>query len=132
MKFFFHDIQVHKKTFLLVYGIGIGKLNSATKQAISFPGGHPNLDDIKVQLLPLSETKASIWRQYKKYKKKLYCLRNEERHLQKATLEREFMKRKITACKDLLQNSGIDLFSERPTSSFHGIVHHSYDHAQQS
>ena len=75
MKFFFHDIQVRKKTFLLVYGIGIGKLkgslsrthvNSATKQAISFPGGHPNLDDIKVQLLPSSETKASTWRQYKK------------------------------------------------------------------
>lgn len=183
MKYFFRDIQVCKKTFLLVYGIGKTRLenlkahykkeglvsrthantsrlpsntlsreciertvtfikNFATEQAISLPGRYPNFKDLKVQLLPSSETKASVWRQYKKaseeknlsavsYKKfvdlwksltpyivimkptsdlcslcqlnnskitenvnvteqeKLNCLRNQERHLQEAKLERE-------------------------------------------
>ena len=107
MKYFLRDIQVCKKTFLLVYGIGKSRLenlrahykkeglvsrthantsrlpkntpsresvertvtfikNFATEQAISLPGRYPNFKDLKVQLLPSSETKASMWRQYKK------------------------------------------------------------------
>lgn len=107
MKYFFRDIQVCKKTFLLVYGIAKTRLenlkahfkkeglvsrthvntlrlpsntlsrgciertvtfikNFATEQAISLPGRYPNFKDLKVQLLPSSETKAPVWRQYKK------------------------------------------------------------------
>lgn len=41
------------------------------------------------------------------------------------------MKTNIAACKELLQNSGIDLLSGMPCCSFKGTVHYSYDYAQQ-
>ena len=225
MNYFFRDIQVCKKTFLFVYGIGKSRLENlkahfkrdgivprthantsrlpkntlnhevldrtvtfikifAAEQAVSLPGRYPKFKDFKVQLLPSSESKASLWRRYKKasedkdlsavsYTKfvdlwnsltpyivimkpasdlcslcqlnngkiaanvnvseqeKLNCLHNQEKHLQEAKLEREFMKKNIAACKDLLQNSGIDLLSPRPSCSLEGTVHYSYDYAQQ-
>lgn len=137
-----------------------------------------------MQLLPSSESKASLWRRYKKasedknlsavsYTKfvdlwnsltpyivimkpasdlcsicqlnngkiaanvnvseqeKLNCLHNQETHLQEAKLEREFIKKNITACRDLLQNGRIDLLSPRPSCSLEGTVHYSYDYTQQ-
>ncbi|CAH3189636.1 unnamed protein product [Porites lobata] len=195
MNYFFRDIQVCKKTFLFVYGIGKSRLenlkahfkrdgivprthantsrlpkntlnhevldrtvtfikNFAAEQAVSLPGRYPKFKDFKVQLLPSSESKASLWRRYKKasedknlsavsYTKfvdlwnsltpyivimkpasdlcslcqlnngkiaanvnvseqeKLNCLHNQEKHLQEAKLEREFMKKNIAECKDL-------------------------------
>ena len=62
---------------------------------------------------------------------KLNCLLNQETHLQEAKLQWEFMKRNIAACKDLLRNSGIDLLSRKPSCSFEGTVHYSYDYVQQ-
>ena len=40
--------------------------NFATEHGVSLPGRAPSFKDLKVQLLPSSESKASIWRQYKK------------------------------------------------------------------
>ena len=40
--------------------------NFATEHGVSLLGRAPSFKDFKVQLLPLSESKASIWRQYKK------------------------------------------------------------------
>ena len=158
--------------------------NFATEHAVSLPGRVPNFKDLKVQLLPSSESKASVWRQYRKasqdknlsvvsYSKfvalwntltpyvlimtpasdlcslcqlnnvkitktinvnereKLDCLRDQETHLQEAKSEQEFMKTNIAACKEVLQDSGIDLLTGRPSCSFKGTVHYSYDYAQQ-
>lgn len=137
-----------------------------------------------MQLLPSSESRASIWRQYKKVledgnltvasytkfvalwntlmpyivvmkpasdlcslcqlnntkinqnvnvseQEKLNCLSDQQTHLHEEKNEREFMKTNITACKEILQGSGIDLLTGRPCSSFKGTVHYSYDYAQQ-
>ena len=158
--------------------------NFATEHAVSLPGRVPNFKDLKVQLLPSSESKASVWRQYRKVsqdknlsavsyskfvalwntltpyivkmtpasdlcslcqlnnskitknvnvseREKLDCLRDQETHLQEAKSEREFMKMNIAACKEVLQDSGIDLLTGRPSCSFKGTVHYSYDYAQQ-
>ena len=40
--------------------------NFATEHGVSLPGRASSFKDLKEQLLPLSESKASIWRQYKK------------------------------------------------------------------
>ena len=40
--------------------------NFATEQGVSLLGRAPSCKDLKVQLLPSSESKASIWRQHKK------------------------------------------------------------------
>ena len=40
--------------------------NFATEHGVFLPGRAPSFKDLKVQLLPSSESKASIWRQYKK------------------------------------------------------------------
>ena len=40
--------------------------NFATEHGVSLPGRAPSFKDLKVQLLPSSESKASIWRQCKK------------------------------------------------------------------
>ena len=45
---------------------------------------------------------------------KLKCLSDQETHLQEAKSEWDFMKRNIAACKDVLQDSIIDLLSPRP------------------
>ena len=107
MNCFFRDIQVCKKTFFFVYGIGKSRLenlkahfkrdgivprthantsrlpkntlnhevlhrtvtfinNFAAEQAVSLPGRYPKCKDFKVQLLPSSESKVSLWRRYKK------------------------------------------------------------------
>ena len=63
---------------------------------------------------------------------KLSCLRDQETHLHEAKTEREFMKTNIAACKEVLQGSDIDLLTGRPSCSFKGTVHYSYDYAQSS
>ena len=40
--------------------------NVATEHRVSLPERAPSFKDLKVQLLPSSESKLSIWRQYKK------------------------------------------------------------------
>ena len=40
--------------------------NFANEHGVSLPGRAPHFKDLKVQLLPSSESKDSIWRQYKK------------------------------------------------------------------
>ncbi|CAH3159099.1 unnamed protein product, partial [Porites lobata] len=62
---------------------------------------------------------------------KLKCLSDQETHLQEAKSEWDFMKRNIAACKDVLQDSIIDLLSPRPSCSLKGTIHYSYDYAQQ-
>ena len=62
---------------------------------------------------------------------KLKCLSDQETHLQEAKSERDFMKRNISACKEVLQDSVIDLLSPRPSCSLKGTIHYSYDYAQQ-
>ena len=47
--------------------------NFATDHAVAPPGRAPNFTNLKVQLLPSSESKASVWRQYRKV--------SEEKHL---------------------------------------------------
>ena len=225
MCYFFRSVQVCKKTFLFVYGIGKYRLenlkahlkrhgiaprthgntarlpknalahetlnravtfvkNFASEQAVALPGRVPNFKNLKVQLLPSCESKASVWRRYIKaseennlnavsYTKfvalwntltpyivimtpasdlcslcqlnnakitknvnvteqeKLSCLRDQETHLHEAKTEREFMKTNIAACKEVLQGSDIDLLTGRPSCSFKGTMHYSYDYAQQ-
>lgn len=107
MSYFFCGVEVCKKTFLFVYGIGKSRLetlkahykrhgivprthgntsqlpkntlnhedldhtvtfikNFATDHAVALPGRAPTFKNLKVQLLPSSESKAIVWRQYKK------------------------------------------------------------------
>ena len=102
MSYFFRGVQVCKKTFLFVYGIGKFRLdnlkthlkkhgvmprthantarlpkntlahetlnrtvtfikNFATEQGVALPGRVPNFKNLKVQLLPSCESKASVW-----------------------------------------------------------------------
>ena len=150
--------------------------NFATDHAVALPERAPNLNNLKVQLLPSSESKASVWRQCRKvseekhlntvsYSKfvalwntctpsdlcslcqlnnakisqnvnvseheKLKCLGDQEMHRQEAKSERDFMKRNIAACKEVLQDSVIDLLSPRPSCSLKGTIHYSDDYAQQ-
>lgn len=62
---------------------------------------------------------------------KMDCLRDQERHLNQAKAEREFMKTNIAKCKELLKGSGVDLLRPRTRCSLKGSVHYSYDYAQQ-
>ena len=158
--------------------------NIATDHAVALPEGAANLNNLKVQLLPSSESKASIWWQCRKVSKekhlnavsyskfvalwntftpyivgmtpasdlcslchlnnakisqnvnvsehkKLKCLGDQEMHPQEAKSERDFMKRNVAACKEVLQDSVIDLLSPRPSCSLKGTIHYSDDYAQQ-
>ena len=107
MCYFFRGVQVCRKTFLFVYGIGISRLenlkahlrkhgvvvrthasssrlpknvlehevikrtatfikNFATEHTVALPGRAPNFKDFRVQLLPSSESKSSVWRRFVK------------------------------------------------------------------
>lgn len=158
--------------------------NMATEQGIALPGRVPHYKDLKVQLLPSCETKASVWPRFQKtsedehlkgitYAKfvalwntltpyvvimtpasnlcslcqlnntkitnnvnvsdeeKLNCLCEQEKHFQEAKSERAFMKENIANCKEALQGSGVALLTGRPSCSFKGTIHYSYDYAQQ-
>ena len=59
------------------------------------------------------------------------CLSDQEMHLQEAKSERPFIQRNIPACKEVLQDSVIDLLSPRPSCSLKGTIHYSDDYAQQ-
>ena len=64
-------------------------------------------------------------------REKLKCLSDQEMHLQEAKSEWDFKKRNIAACKEVLQDSLMDLLSPRPSCLLKGTMHYSYDYAQQ-
>lgn len=224
--YFYQGLQVCKKTFMFLYGIGKHRLehlkthlrrngitprrhgntsrlphnvlqhdtvsnvvtfikNFAAEQGVSLPGRVPHYKNLKVQLLPSCESKASVWRRYKMcteannqscvgYTKfvslwntltpyvlimtpatdlchtcqlnntkisqginvsdeeKTHLIQKQQQHLKSATSERASMKECIASCKKTLKNNTtIDLLSSRPSCSFNGTVHYSYDYAQQ-
>lgn len=62
---------------------------------------------------------------------KLNCLHNQEKHLQEAKLEREFMKKNIAAHAKICYKIAGSTSSARPSCSLEGTLHYSYDYAEQ-